>query len=111
MLKKFTQPRPGLPGKSFDGSYGVDTKDIIAVPTIDFGFCTCSSEVLSMYTTDLLISQLFLDEVEYFSAVSDNFAVNTIGDGGKWVGSLQYGHAVSIPNPIFSQVYNCPCIF
>ena len=47
--------------------------------------CTCSPAILSMYTADFLISQLFPDEVEYFPAVSDNFATNAIGDGGKWV--------------------------
>jgi len=41
--------------------------------------------MLSMYTADFLISQLFPDEVKYFPAVSDNFATNAIGDGGKWV--------------------------
>ena len=32
-----TQPSPLLPGHSFDGSYGVDTEDILASPCIDFG--------------------------------------------------------------------------
>jgi len=66
--KKFTQPSPGLPGKSFDGSYGVDTEDIIAIPSIDFGSF-----------------QLFPDQVQYFPEVNGDFAANAIGDGGKWV--------------------------
>jgi len=47
--------------------------------------CACSRAMLSMYTADFLINQLFPDEVKYFPAVSDNFATNAIGDGGKWV--------------------------
>jgi len=65
---QFTKPTPSLPGPSFDGSYGVDTEDIIAVPCIDFGSF-----------------QLFPDQTNYFPETSDSFATKAIGDGGKWV--------------------------
>jgi len=35
--KKVTPPYASLQGHSFDGSYGVDTEDIIGIPWIDFG--------------------------------------------------------------------------
>ncbi|TFK18372.1 mannanase [Coprinopsis marcescibilis] len=66
--KEFTKPSPSLPGRSFDGSYGVDTEDLIAIPDIDFGSF-----------------QLFPDQTEYFPSVEDSFATKAIGDGGKWV--------------------------
>jgi len=62
-----TQPSPLLPGHSFDGSYGVDTEDILASPCIDFGSF-----------------QLFPDQVDYFPETNPSFAVKAIGDGGKW---------------------------
>jgi len=65
---KHTVPKDSLPGPSFDGSYGVDTEDILASPSIDFGSF-----------------QLFPDQVEYFPEAQDKFAVKAIGDGGKWV--------------------------
>jgi len=66
--KKATSPNPLLPGTSFDGSYGVDTEDILASPSIDFGSF-----------------QLFPDQVTYFPDPQPNFAVKAIADGGKWV--------------------------
>ncbi|KAF9526289.1 glycoside hydrolase family 5 protein [Crepidotus variabilis] len=65
---KSTQPRPSLPGSSFDGSYGVDTEDILAVPCIDFGSF-----------------QLFPDQNNYFPTQVDSAAAKAIGDGGNWV--------------------------
>jgi len=65
---KHTQPTPLLPGPSFDGSYGVDTEDILASPCIDFGSF-----------------QLFPDQVNYFPETEPTFAIKAIGDGGKWV--------------------------
>jgi hypothetical protein len=35
--KKVSKPYASLQGHSFDGSYGVDTEDIIGIPWIDFG--------------------------------------------------------------------------
>jgi mannan endo-1,4-beta-mannosidase len=65
---KSTQPKASLPGHSFDGSYGVDTEDIMAVSCIDFGSF-----------------QLFPDQVDYFPESLPSFATKAIGDGGKWV--------------------------
>ncbi|KAG2024020.1 CEL4b mannanase [Coprinopsis cinerea AmutBmut pab1-1] len=66
--KDFTKPTSSLPGSAFDGSYGVDTEDILAIPSIDFGSF-----------------QLFPDQVNYFPTVDDSFATKAIGDGGKWI--------------------------
>jgi mannan endo-1,4-beta-mannosidase len=70
--KNSTQPNAVIfPGPSFDGSYGVDTEDILASPHIDFGSF-----------------QLFPDQVNYFpDHWSKSFATKAIGDGGKWVGA------------------------
>jgi mannan endo-1,4-beta-mannosidase len=65
---KSTKPKDSLPGPSFDGSYGVDTEDILAIPTIDFGSF-----------------QLFPDQTDYFPEKQPTFAIKAIGDGGKWV--------------------------
>jgi len=66
--KSLTPPNPLLPGRSFDGSYGVDTEDIMSIPSIDFGSF-----------------QLFPDQVTYFPDPQPNFAIKAIVDGGKWV--------------------------
>jgi len=66
--KQSTQPKASLPGSAFDGSYGVDTEDILAIPSIDFGSF-----------------QLFPDQTKYFPKTSDSPATEYIGDGGKWV--------------------------
>jgi len=56
-------------GPAFDGSYGVDTEDIISVPSIDFGSF-----------------QLFPDQVQYFSGASTvDFAITAALQGGGWV--------------------------
>ncbi|KAF8961626.1 glycoside hydrolase family 5 protein [Flammula alnicola] len=65
--KQSTQPNPTFPGPSFDGSYGVDTEDILASPCVDFGSF-----------------QLFPDQVDYFPETNPSSAVKAIGDGGKW---------------------------
>jgi len=67
--KKFTHPKPSLQGRSFDGSYGVDTEDILAVRDIDFGSF-----------------QYFPDQTEYFPSGRGDFAARAIGDGGLWIG-------------------------
>jgi mannan endo-1,4-beta-mannosidase len=66
--KQSTKPSTSLPGPSFDGSYGVDTEDILAVPCIDFGSL-----------------QLFPDQTEYFPPVSNNSATNSISGGNTWL--------------------------
>lgn len=66
--KKSTPAKASLPGSAFDGSYGVDTEDILAIPSIDFGSF-----------------QLFPDQTQYFPQTSDSPATEYIGDGGKWV--------------------------
>jgi mannan endo-1,4-beta-mannosidase len=66
------QVSPG--GPTFDGSFGVDTEDIISVPSIDFGSF-----------------QLFPDQVHYFPGHDDfprgvpNFASTAIIQGNSWV--------------------------
>jgi len=65
--KKSMQPTNLLSGPSFDGSYGVDTEDILAIPCIDFGSF-----------------QLFPDQIDYFPETSHSAATKSIGDGGKW---------------------------
>jgi len=80
--KSFTNPSPLLSGKSFDGSYGVDTEDILAVPHIDFGSF-----------------QLFPDQVEYFPPIQGvDATVKALGDGGKWV-TLHSRTAVTLGKP------------
>jgi len=56
-------------GPAFDGSFGVDTEDIISVPSIDFGSF-----------------QLFPNEVQYFSGRSTvDFAIKAALQGGGWI--------------------------
>ncbi|KAF9526287.1 glycoside hydrolase family 5 protein [Crepidotus variabilis] len=62
-----THPRASLSGPSFDGSYGVDTEDILAVSCIDFGSF-----------------QFFPDQFNYFPTVAST-AAKYIGDGSNWV--------------------------
>jgi len=66
--KHITPADPLFPGPSFDGSYGVDTEDILASPHIDFGSF-----------------QVIPDQVTYFPDPQPDFAVKAINDGGKWV--------------------------
>ncbi|KAF8989119.1 mannanase [Cyathus striatus] len=76
-----TQPTTSLPGPSFDGTYGVDTEDIMAIPSIDFGSL-----------------QLFPDQTEYFPAVSNSSATNSIAGGSTWV-ALHSNSAALIGKP------------
>jgi len=55
-------------GPTFDGSFGVDTQDIISVPCIDFGSF-----------------QLFPDQVHYFPGGNRSFATTAIIQGNEWV--------------------------
>ncbi|KDQ53311.1 glycoside hydrolase family 5 protein [Jaapia argillacea MUCL 33604] len=55
-------------GPAFDGSYGVDTQDIISVPTIDFGSF-----------------QFFPDQVQTYASKTPNFAIDSLGHGITWV--------------------------
>jgi len=57
-----------LPGPAFDGSFGVDTEDIINIPCISFGSF-----------------QLFPDQFSYFPAVTSNFSINSVAQGDRWV--------------------------
>jgi len=54
-------------GPAFDGSFGVDTEDIIAIPCIDFGSF-----------------QLFPDQVQYFTDTPANHTIANIGVGNAW---------------------------
>jgi len=55
-------------GPSFDGSFGVDTEDIISIPTIDFGSF-----------------QYFPDQVCYFKDTPANKTIANIASGDHWV--------------------------
>jgi mannan endo-1,4-beta-mannosidase len=64
-----TPKDPNAPsGPSFDGSYGVDTEDILSIPCIDFG-----------------TFQLFPDQTQYFVNPKGEFATQAISQGGLWV--------------------------
>jgi mannan endo-1,4-beta-mannosidase len=60
------QSSPG--GPTFDGSFGVDTEDIISVPCIDFGSF-----------------QLFPDQVQYFPGNLPKFATDATLQGSHWI--------------------------
>ena len=72
-------------GSAFDGRYGVDTEDILAIPSIDFGSLQVYSFMLTPYIIDILKSQLFPDQTEYFPKTGASTATDYIGAGGKWV--------------------------
>jgi len=55
-------------GPAFDGSFGVDTEDIISIPTIDFGSF-----------------QYFPDEICYFKDTPANRTTAEIASGSHWV--------------------------
>jgi len=55
-------------GPTFDGSYGVDTEDIISIPSIDFGSF-----------------QLFPNQVHYFPGDNGDFATTSILQGSRWI--------------------------
>jgi mannan endo-1,4-beta-mannosidase len=63
-------PKPPGPsgGPTFDGSFGVDTEDIISISSIDFGSF-----------------QLFPDQVHYFPGGKGDFAITAISQGSRWV--------------------------
>ena len=82
--KKSTQPNSLLTGPSFDGSYGVDTEDIVASPCIDFG-SLYDSRYLTRCSTDRSFSQYFPDQTQYFTTTSKTFAISAIGQGSDWV--------------------------
>ncbi|KAJ2913324.1 hypothetical protein MD484_g7110, partial [Candolleomyces efflorescens] len=64
-----TRRQPALEGPSFDGSYGIDTDDLLAIPTIDFGSL-----------------QIAPEQIQLFPVLNDvDFATQAIGDGGKWI--------------------------
>jgi len=66
--KTSTKPPSTPGGPTFDGSFGVDTEDILSVPCIDFGSF-----------------QLFPDQMQYFTGGSSDFASTAIAQGSKWV--------------------------
>ena len=49
-----------------------------------FRFFVCLSLIMAGYTIDVLISQLFPDQINYFPETSQSAATKSIGDGGKW---------------------------
>ncbi|KIM83525.1 glycoside hydrolase family 5 protein [Piloderma croceum F 1598] len=66
--KTSTKPPTVSVGSTFDGSFGVDTEDILSVPCIDFGSF-----------------QLFPDQNQYFPGSSGDFASTAISQGNRWV--------------------------
>jgi len=66
--KPSTKPPSSPGGPTFDGSFGVDTEDILGVPSIDFGSF-----------------QLFPDQMQYFLGGGVDFASTAISQGNKWV--------------------------
>jgi len=55
-------------GPTFDGSFGVDTEDIISVPCVDFGSF-----------------QFFPDQVQYYPGPLTKFHTNATVHGARWV--------------------------
>jgi len=55
-------------GDAFDGSFGVDTEDLISIPAVDFG-----------------TFQYFPDQVCYFKDVPANRTIANIASGDHWV--------------------------
>ncbi|KAJ2919875.1 hypothetical protein MD484_g569, partial [Candolleomyces efflorescens] len=68
LANKTTSRRPALGGPSFDGSFGIDTEDLLAIPHVDFGSFQISPEL-----------QLF----PVLAGV--NPTDQSIGDGGRWI--------------------------
>ncbi|KAJ2912781.1 hypothetical protein MD484_g7633, partial [Candolleomyces efflorescens] len=67
--KTSTPKQPALEGPSFDGSYGIDTDDLVSIPSIDFGSL-----------------QIAPDQIQLFPELKKvKFATQAIGDGGKWI--------------------------
>ncbi|RXW15161.1 hypothetical protein EST38_g10695 [Candolleomyces aberdarensis] len=67
--KTSTPKRPALEGPSFDGSYGIDTEDLVSIPSIDFGSLQIAPEQIQLFPV--------LKKVKP--------ATQAIGDGGKWI--------------------------
>lgn len=86
--KTSTPKRPALEGPSFDGSYGIDTEDLVSIPSIDFG---------SLYVMTLLAGlhealnsypyrQIAPEQIQLFPVLKHvKPATQAIGDGGKWI--------------------------
>jgi len=70
-----------LPGSAFDGSFGVDTEDILNIPCIDFGSF-----------------QFFPDQFSYFPDQTSNFTINAIAQGNRWV-SMHSASATLLGKP------------
>ncbi|KAJ2912773.1 hypothetical protein MD484_g7642, partial [Candolleomyces efflorescens] len=69
LFGKSTPKQPALEGPSFDGSYGIDTDDLVSIPSIDFGSL-----------------QILPDQVQLFPVLKHvKPATQAIGDGGKWI--------------------------
>ena len=47
--------------------------------------CKLPTPIVTSYLTDILKSQLFPDQTQYFPRTSDSDATEYIEDGGKWV--------------------------
>jgi hypothetical protein len=74
-------------GPAFDGSFGVDTEDIISIPCIDFGTLYALSPCLLIGFQGLILhesSQLFPDHVRYYPVTPSNQTIAKIGEGNAW---------------------------
>ncbi|KAJ2925251.1 hypothetical protein H1R20_g11829, partial [Candolleomyces eurysporus] len=64
-----TPKRPALEGPSFDGSFGIDTEDLVSIPSIDFGSFQISPE-----------------QMQLFPAIPGADKTDQLlGNGGRWI--------------------------
>ncbi|TFK71220.1 mannanase, partial [Pluteus cervinus] len=80
-------PTPPSAGSALDGSFGVDTEDILAVHCIDFGSF-----------------QLFPDQADYGTFASQaSFLVNSIATGSSWISRhVATGTSLSKPSALLA---------
>ena len=52
---------------------------------LTLALCKLPPLIVTPYIIDILKSQLFPDQTQYFPKTSDSSATEYIGDGGKWV--------------------------
>jgi len=70
---------------AFDGSHMVSTrKTYWLFLLLTSGLCKLPPPIVTPYITDILKSQLFPGQTQYFAKTSDSSAAEYIGDDGKW---------------------------
>ncbi|TFK71633.1 glycoside hydrolase [Pluteus cervinus] len=81
-------PTPPSSGSALDGSFGIDTEDILAIPCIDFGSF-----------------QLFPDQADYGTFTPQtSFLINSIATGSEWIGS-HVATGTSLGKPVSLLAY------